>query len=99
MVALQGLFQPPEILIEFLLREPRCAVDALQHRAMLVPAPVGTCYTHQLKRADLSSFLDMRPTTQVQERILCVDADFRIPQLFYKFTLLALPLLTELLPL
>src|SRR5260370_8182953 len=92
MVALQGFFQAPQVLIEFLLREPRRAVDALQHGAILVAAPVCTSYAHQLERADLAGIFDMGAATQVQKGVLCVDADSLIRQVFVKLNLIGLPL-------
>ena len=40
-VALLGLLDALEVGVEVLLREPRGAVDALEHRAVGVAAPVG----------------------------------------------------------
>src|SRR5678815_1589833 len=42
MVALGGFLEVVEVLLERLLRLPGGAVDALQHRALLVAAPVRT---------------------------------------------------------
>src|SRR5215470_9468295 len=97
MVALLGLFQAPEVVIEFLLREPGRAVNALQHGAILVTAPVRTGYAHQLERADLAGIFDMGAATQVQKGVLRVDADFFIRQVFDKLNLIGLPLVTEVL--
>src|SRR5712692_4690636 len=97
MVALLGFFQAPQVLIEFLLREPRRAVDALQHGVILVAAPVCTSYAHQLERADLAGIFDVRAATQVQKGVLRVDADFLIRQVFDKLNLIGLPLVAEVL--
>src|SRR5205807_10345382 len=40
-VALLRLLEPPEMLVELFLGEPGGAVDALEHRVALVPAPIG----------------------------------------------------------
>ena len=42
MIALARLIATPEILIKMLLRLPRGAIDSLQHRAIVLPAPVRT---------------------------------------------------------
>src|SRR5260370_37115753 len=97
MAAPQGFFQAPQVLIEFMLREPCRAVDALQHGAMLVAAPVCTSYAHQLERADLAGIFDMRAATQVQKGVLRVDADFLIRQVFDKLNLIGLPFVAEVL--
>src|SRR5258708_32810078 len=79
MVTLLGFLQPPEVLIEFLLREPRCAIQALQHGTMLVATPIGTRHAHQFKRADLASVLYKRAGTQVKEVVLPADRDLGRP--------------------
>ena len=40
-IALLGLLEPPEVLVQILLGEPGGAVDALEHRVLLAPSPVG----------------------------------------------------------
>jgi hypothetical protein len=50
MVALGGFFQPDEMLGELLLVEPAGAVDAAQHRVLLVAAPIGARHARQLER-------------------------------------------------
>ena len=51
-VALLGLLQAREVGVEVLLREPRGAVDALQHRPSRVAAPVGAGDLGELEGAD-----------------------------------------------
>src|SRR5260370_27723881 len=75
MARLLGLCQPPEVLIEVLLREPRCAIQALQHGTMLVAAPIDTSHAHQFKRADLAGVLYKRAGTQVKEIVLPAGRD------------------------
>src|SRR3546814_9715097 len=41
MVALAGLLHPVEVRVELLPVEPAGAVDAAQHRVLLVAAPIG----------------------------------------------------------
>ena len=53
-VALLRLLASPQVLIELLLGRPDRAVDALEHRALLVAAPVRPGRAEQLERADLA---------------------------------------------
>ena len=48
-IALLRLLQHMEIGVEFLFSAPRGAVDALQHRAVRIPAPIGTGNAHQFE--------------------------------------------------
>ena len=52
MVALLGLFELLEVLVQILLGEERGAVDALQLRVVLVAFPVGAGDGEQLERFD-----------------------------------------------
>src|SRR5260370_2383934 len=79
MVTLLGLFQAPQVLIEFLLRKPCRAIQALQHRTLLVPTPVGSPDAHQLKGADLTRVLSKLAATQVEKMLLLADNDFTFP--------------------
>jgi hypothetical protein len=45
-IALGGFFEKRQIVVEFLLRAKRRAVDALQHRLVLVAAPVRAGDAH-----------------------------------------------------
>ncbi len=72
-VALLRLFAAPQVGVELFLRRPRGAVDALEHRALLVAAPVGPGRAEQLERADLARARDVRATAQVDERPLPVE--------------------------
>ncbi len=80
MIALLGLFQHVEMLLEFLLVAPGRAVDALQHRVVLIAAPVGAGDSHELEavRRDLARVFHMRATTEIFKRILRVGADERL---------------------
>ncbi len=89
-IALGCLFQPPEILLHLLLRDPRRAIDALEHRALLVAAPVRARDLHQLKGTNLPRILHVRTTTEVQERVLLVDANFSIRQVLNQLNLIGL---------
>src|SRR6266571_8045928 len=75
-----------EVLIEFLLREPCRSVEALQHGAILIPTPIGTCYAHQLERANLARMLYVRTTAEIEKVVLLVDRDFIRPICMFMYT-------------
>src|SRR5512135_2059587 len=79
MITLLRLFYTRQVLIEFLLREPCCTVEALQHWTMLIPTPIGACYAHQLERAYLACMLNMRTATEIKKVVLLIDCDFTRP--------------------
>src|SRR5947209_17238594 len=81
MITLLCLFQAPHVLIQLLLREPSRPINALQHRATLIATPVGPGYTHEFEGSNLARILYVRPTTQVQEVALLIDADLLIGQI------------------
>ena len=72
-VALLRLGAPPQELVQFLLRRPGRAVDALEHRPLLVAAPVRTGDREQLERPHVAGAGDVRPAAQVDERALLVE--------------------------
>src|SRR5690606_24064000 len=74
-VAPLGLLQTFEVLLKVLLREPRRSVDALQHLAPLVPAPVGARRGEQLEVLDVAGGGDVRPAAEIEERPVAVDGD------------------------
>ncbi len=76
-VALLGLGPALEVEVELLLRRPGGAVDALEHRPLLVAAPVGTGRAEQLERADLAGAGHVRAAAQVDERALPVEGGRR----------------------
>src|SRR5579859_5270463 len=86
MITLLSFFQSPEVLIEFLLREPCSAIQTLQHRAFLVSQPIGSRYTHKLERANLTSMLHKRTETQVDKIVLLADNDFAWPVSTFLYT-------------
>mmetsp|Transcript_24692 Transcript_24692/g.53920 ORF Transcript_24692/g.53920 Transcript_24692/m.53920 type:complete len:206 (+) Transcript_24692:1548-2165(+) len=72
------------MLLQLLCRLPRGSVDALQHRPLLVAAPVGA--RDRLKRdgrrVELSSVLNVRPRAQVPPAIThVVDGDWLLQSL------------------
>ena len=79
MIALLRLFPAPQELVELLLGRPGRAVDALEHRALLVAPPVRPGGAEQLERADLARARDVRPTAQVDERTLPVEGRAAAP--------------------
>src|SRR5690606_9287643 len=52
-VTLGGLFQLLQVVVQLFLRVPGRAVDALEHWAVLVAAPVRAGHRLELERADL----------------------------------------------
>jgi len=73
-IALLGLFDLGQIGLEFFGRVPGRAVDALQHRIVLVAAPVCAGHAHQLDRADLARALGVTAAAQIGEiadRVQC----------------------------
>src|SRR6187401_3562419 len=76
-IPLLGLFHAPQVLVERLLGVPRGAVDALEHRARLVAAPVGAGGVEELERAELLRRAEMTPTAEVLELAVAVEADGR----------------------
>ena len=72
-VALLGLLAPPQVAVELLLGRPGRAVDALEHRPLLVAAPVRPGGAEQLERPDLAGARDVRAAAQVDERTLPVE--------------------------
>src|SRR2546423_562276 len=74
-VALAGLFEPCDVALEVLFREPRGAVNALQHLPALVAAPICAGGVQQLEVLDLAGAGDVRPAAQVHERAVRVHRD------------------------
>ena len=73
MVALLRLLAPPQELVELLLGRPDRPVDALEHRALLVAAPVRAGDREQLERPDRAGGRDVRSLAQVDEGAVLVD--------------------------
>ena len=75
-----GLLQPVQVLGQRLVGLPRGAVDPLEHRAVLVAPPVGTCHPHELERAEPAGGGHVGAAAQVDEALpgsapLRYDAD------------------------
>ena len=76
-IALLRLLAAPEELVELLLRLPDRAVDPLEHRPLLVAAPVGARHGEQLERPDRSRRVDVGSLAQVGERAVLVEGRHR----------------------
>ncbi len=77
-VALLGLLEPREVRVEILLREPRGAVDALQHRTVGVAPPVRAGDLHELERLHPPAVRKVRAAAQVRERARRVCGDLGV---------------------
>ncbi len=75
-VALLGLFQPVQVILELLVVRPGRAVDALQHRVLRIAAPVGARDFRQLECAELAGGRHMRPAAQILPAALAVQRYF-----------------------
>ena len=66
-VALRGLLQHGQMGLEFIAVQEGGAIDALQHRAIAVAAPIGAGHMHQLEGVGghLPGVLQMRPTAEI----------------------------------
>ena len=64
-----------KMLLERFLRLPRGAVDALEHRVVLVAAPVRPGDAHQLERRDEPGVLEVRAQAEVLPAVVAEDAD------------------------
>src|SRR2546427_9099493 len=75
-VALLGLFELLEVGVELALAGERRAVDAGEHLAVAVAAPIGARDLHQLERiADLGGRGHVRAAAEVEPVALAVDPD------------------------
>ena len=73
-VAPLGFLEPVQVLLQRLVVLPRGAVDPLEHRALLVAAPVRAGDLRELERAELAGRRDVRAATQVDVRDAAVGA-------------------------
>ena len=67
-VALGGLFEPDQMLVQLLLVEPAGAVNAAEHRFGLIAAPIGTRNPCQFEgvRVELAGAGQMRPAAHIK---------------------------------
>ena len=96
-IAFLRLFQAPQVLFELLFREPRRAVQPLQHGSIFVSAPIGTRYAHQLERAYLTCIGHVRAAAEVKKIVLLEDTYLRVGQVFDQLNLVDLTLITKVL--
>ena len=73
MVALLRLLDVVQVLVEVLLREERSAVDAREHRAGRIAAPVRAGHVRELEGLDRRRVLQMRAAAEVAEVVLRID--------------------------
>jgi osmotically-inducible protein OsmY len=76
------LLQPVDVGLEVILAEPRRAVDALQHLAVLVAAPICARGVQQLEVLDARRVGNVRPAAEVEEGPVGVDGDHLIVSQF-----------------
>ena len=74
-VAALGLLDPVQVCVEVFLLEPGGRVDALQHLAALVAAPVRAGGVQQLEMLEIRSIRDVRSLAEVGERPVGVRRD------------------------
>ena len=75
MVAFLCLFEHYEILIEHLLLGERDAIQTLQLLLRSITTPEGTCHIGQFDSLDGTCVYQVRATTKVGERTLCICSD------------------------
>ena len=74
-VALLGLLQHGEVVLQVFLVGPGRAVHALQHLVAVVAPPVGAGHLHELEYFELAGGRHMRPATQVDPLALAIQTD------------------------
>jgi hypothetical protein len=101
MIAFLGFLQHLEVLLELVLGGPGRAVDALEHRVLLVAAPVGAGHGQELEVADLLGARRMAAAAQVGEGRVRVVRELLVLELLEELELVllaaALPILLGLL--
>src|SRR6478672_3818434 len=75
MVALAGFLEPADVALEVVLAEPGGAVDALQHLAALIAAPIRAGGMEQLEVLDAAGARHVRAAAQVHEGPVGIDRD------------------------
>src|SRR6266446_4812526 len=94
-VALLRLLEPPQVLVELLLREPGGPVDPLEHRVALVTTPVGAGRREELEVLDLPGGRHVRAAAEVDEVALAVERHARGVDAFEDLDLVGLAPLAE----
>src|SRR5215207_6875091 len=72
MVTALGLFELVQMRVERSLGLPRRAVDALEHRALLVAPPVGTRHLREPEGAEAFGGRHVRASAQIHERAVAI---------------------------
>jgi hypothetical protein len=72
-VAPLRLLDAPDVLVELLLGEPGRAVDALEHRPVLVAPPVRAGRGQELERLDVAGRRDVRASAEIHEVSLPIE--------------------------
>ena len=75
MVALAGLLEQRQVLVEGRAIRPSRAVDALEHLVAFVTAPVGTRHMRELEGAESPGRGHVRPAAEVDEVALPIERD------------------------
>src|ERR671911_2469593 len=94
MVAALRLFQPRQVGVQLVLCRPSRAIDALQHRPLLIATPVGAGDGEEFEGPDLARAGYMRTSAKIEELALLVGRDdLVLRQTFDQFDLVGV--LTE----
>ncbi len=93
MVALAGLLQKLQIVVELFFVEKSSAVNPLQLCLALIRAPVGARHLHQLEGLDEAGVGHMRPAAQIGEIALLIERDRAVGQIADHFQLVGLVLI------
>ncbi len=80
MVALLGLLQHQQILLQFLLLGEGDGVEAGELLALLIPAPIGSGHAQHLHRLDARGVRNVRPAAQIGEIALGIEGDLPVLQ-------------------
>ena len=75
MVALLGLGQHGQVLLQVILGGPGRAINTLQHFVFMVTTPVGARHLHQFEMFELASAWHVRAAAQVFKSTFTVQAD------------------------
>ena len=72
------LFQPGQILLQFVFGGPGCTVNALQHFIAVIATPIGPCHFHQFEMLELAGTGYVGTTAQILECTFTVKADILV---------------------
>src|SRR5213596_3295819 len=76
MIAFLRFLEHREIVLEFLLRFERRAVNALELRISFVALVVSARYVREFERADVSRAHHMRPSAEINEIAVAIKRNF-----------------------